>query len=375
MIRADVILEDTTLRDGEQSPGVAFNKRIKIDIFDLLVEAGVTWVEAGIPVMGGEELDTMRAIAERCPRNVKAVAWNRGVRADVAQSLDLGFKAVHMGLPTSELHLKDSIHRDRKWLLSQVADLIKYAKDRGAYVSVSAEDVARTDVPFLQEYAGWVSEAGADRLRMSDTIGILGPAQYGERIAAVRSAAPIDLMCHAHNDMGLATANTLAGLEAGARHFHVTINGIGERAGMSDIAQMVFALKIIHGIDLGIKGSVLKTLSNLVASATRAPVPPWHPIVGGNVFTHESGIHVNGMLKNSKAFEPISPEEVGERRRYVLGKHSGRANVRHALEQEGVEPREEHVQGCLDLVRAASIARGGAVSSSELLTMYKGLSG
>ncbi|NUQ75403.1 MAG: hypothetical protein HUU21_17790 [Polyangiaceae bacterium] len=375
MMRADVILEDTTLRDGEQSPGVALNKKTKVEIFDLLVEAGVTWIEAGIPVMGGEELDTMRAIVERCPAGVTAMAWNRGVRADVAQSLDLGFKAVHMGLPTSQVHLKDSVNRDRKWLLGQVADLIKYAKDRGAYVSVSAEDVARTEVSFLQEYAAWTSEAGADRLRLSDTIGILGPSQYAERVAAVRKAAPIDLMCHAHNDMGLATANTLAGLEAGARYFHVTVNGIGERAGMADIAQMVFALKIIHGIDLGIKGAVLKKLSNVVAQATKAPVPPWHPIVGSNVFTHESGIHVNGMLNNAKAFEPISPDEVGETRRYILGKHSGRSNVRYALEQEGVEPREEFIQACLELVRAESIARGGAVSHADLLQMYRGLAG
>ena len=374
-MREDIVLEDTTLRDGEQSPGVAFNKKTKIDIFDLLVEAGVTWIEAGIPVMNGEELETMRAILDRCPPGVTAVAWNRGVRSDLAQSLDLGFKAVHMGLPTSPVHLKDSIHRDRKWLLAQVADLIKLAKDRGAYVSVSAEDIARTDVPFLQEYAAWVAAAGADRLRMSDTIGILGPAQYGERIAAVHAAAPIDLMCHTHNDMGLATANTLAGLAAGARYFHVTVNGIGERAGMADIAQVVFALKIIHQVDLGIRGAVLKKLSSLVAAATRSPVPPWQPIVGDNVFTHESGIHVNAMLKNSQAFEPISPEEVGEQRRYVLGKHSGRANVRYALEQEGIEPREELLQPCLDLVRAAAIDGGGAVSNAALLEVYRGLAG
>jgi homocitrate synthase NifV len=373
MIRDDIILEDTTLRDGEQSPGVAFDKTTKLAIFDLLVTAGVRWIEGGIPVMGGEELDTLREMLDRKPNNVTLVAWNRGVREDIALSLDLGFTAVHVGLPTSNIHLKDSLAKDRKWLLRNSADLIAFAKDRNAFVSVSAEDIARTEISFLQEYAGWVHEAGADRLRMSDTIGIMTPEQYGEKIAAVASAVPIDLMCHTHNDLGLATANTLAGLRAGARYFHVTVNGIGERAGMSDIAQVAFALRALYGHNLGIDGRILKQLARELARVTRAPLPPWYPIVGENVFSHESGIHVKGMLKNGCTFEPIPPEEVGETRRYVLGKHSGRANVRFALEMLGIQADENAVNACLDQVRATAIRQAGAVSTDQLRMIYENI--
>jgi homocitrate synthase NifV len=370
MIRDDIILEDTTLRDGEQSPGVAFSKETKLKIHDLLVEAGVRWIEAGIPVMGGEELETMKALLER-GGPATLVAWNRGVRDDLKLSLDIGFKAVHIGLPTSELHLKASVNKDRTWLLGQAADLIKYAKDRGAFVSISAEDVARTEISFLQEYAGRVEAAGADRLRVSDTIGILTPEGYGERIRCITESSKIDLQCHAHNDFGLATANTLAGLQNGARYFHVTVNGIGERAGMADLAQVVIALKLLYSRDVGVEGTKLKALSNLVAEATRCAPPPWQPVVGNNVFAHESGIHVNGMLRNERSFEPILPEEVGGERRYVLGKHSGRVNIRQALVAEGIEPAEEDVQRCLDIVRDQAIAQAGPVRPEQLRGIYQ----
>ncbi|MGB7922673.1 MAG: hypothetical protein WCF57_05455 [Pyrinomonadaceae bacterium] len=370
MLRDDIILEDTTLRDGEQSPGVAFSKATKLKIHDWLIEAGVRWIEVGIPIMGGEELETMKALLDR-GSPAKLVAWNRGAKDDIKLSLDIGFKAVHIGLPTSKLHLKASINKDRAWLLAQAADLIKYAKDRDAFVSISAEDVGRTEIPFLQEYAVCVEEAGADRLRVSDTIGMLTPEGYGERIRSIAESSAIDLQCHAHNDFGLGVANTLSGLQNGARYFHVTINGIGERAGMADLAQMVLALKLLYGCDVGIDTTRLKALSNLVAEATHCTPPPWQPIVGDNVFAHESGIHVNGMLRNERSFEPILPEEVGGVRRYVLGKHSGRVNVRQVLVAEGVEPEEEHVQRCLDLVRNQAISQSGPVSTEQLKRIYQ----
>ena len=304
-MRDDIVLEDTSLRDGEQSPGVAFSKDVKLAILDALVTSGVRWVEAGIPVMGGEELATLEAMLER-KREVTLVGWNRGVKADVKQSIDLGFEAIHIGLPASKLHLEQSVRgKSRGWLIESAMELIKYAKDRDVFVSVSAEDAGRTELSFLQEYAGKVYEAGADRLRLSDTIGIMTPEQYGEKIAGVAAACDIDLMCHTHNDFGLAVANTIAGLKAGARYFHCTINGIGERAGMSDIAQVVFTLKYLYDYDLGIDGRELKRASTLVATACKHAPPPWYPIVGENVFSHESGIHVNGMLRNKATFEPF----------------------------------------------------------------------
>ena len=368
-MRDDVILEDTTLRDGEQAPGVAFDGTAKLAILAALIDAGVRWVEVGIPAMGGSERDYLSAALEYADR-ATLVAWNRGVRADVAESLDMGYRAVHIGLPASALHLRSSVGKDRDWLLRTARDLVAYAKDRGAFVSISAEDIARTEPAFLAEYAGVVHEAGADRLRLSDTVGMLGPAEYAARVRAVVDAAPIDVQCHAHNDYGLGLANTLAGLEAGARYFHVAVNGIGERAGMADLAHAVVALKRLYDVDLGIRTEKLTELSRLVASHSRQPVLPWHPVVGRNVFAHESGIHVNAMLRDTSTFEPFPPEEVGGERLYVLGKHSGRALVAALLADAGRQPTDTELAECLARVREASAQRGGPVPAAELLTIH-----
>jgi homocitrate synthase NifV len=372
-LRNDLIIEDTTLRDGEQTPGVAFSKETKLNIYDHLVAAGVRWIEVGIPAMGGEELATLKAILERTTEATKVIAWNRGLREDVEGSINLGFSAVHIGLPTSNMHLRNSLRRDTDWLFQQARDLIKYAKDRGAFVSISAEDVGRTEIPLLQDYACIVQEAGADRLRLSDTIGILASHAYAERVAAVKKVSMIDLQCHTHNDFGLALANTLAGLEAGARYFHVTVNGIGERAGMPDLAQTALALRHLYNIDVGVITERLYELSRLVATAVRHPVLPWQPVVGENVFAHESGIHANAMLRNAETFEPFGPEEVGGRRRYVVGKHSGRALLHAVLLEHGAEVDVHYLDRCLELVRAAAIRNNGAVSPDELLAIYQGI--
>lgn len=372
MIRHDIILEDTTLRDGEQAPGVAFSKATKLKILDKLIAAGVRWVEPGIPAMGGEELEALHAMLER-KDEVRLIGWNRGILEDVAASIDMGFEAVHIGLPTSSIHLKGSVGKDRGWLLQRAADIIKYAKDRGVFVSISAEDIGRTEIPFLQEYAGAVTEAGADRLRLSDTIGILSPEEYGRRVEAVGRVSAIDTQCHCHNDFGLAVANTLAGLNAGARYFHVCVNAMGERAGMPDLAQTTLALKHLYGRNLGLRTEHLKELAEMVAEASHQPLPAWQPVVGDNVFAHESGIHVNGMLKDTSTFEPFMPEEVGNIRRYVIGKHSGRATLRSVLEERGFETDDEKLATCLSAVRAAAIKQGAAVTPDQLCSLYEEL--
>ena len=363
------ILEDTTLRDGEQAPGVAFSKETKLRIFEALMDAGVNWIEAGIPAMGGEEVDALKQMLER-KDEVNLIGWNRGVKEDIAYTIGLGFKAVHIGLPTSQIHLQHSIKKDRSWLLASATDLVKFAKDQGCFVSISAEDVGRTELPFLQEYAQAVHAAGADRLRLSDTIGILNSAGYAQRVSAVKDACEIDIQCHCHNDFGLAVANTLAGIEAGARYFHVCVNGIGERAGMPDLAQTVIALHQFNGIDLGIRTEKLTALSQLVAQACRQTVAPWQPIVGRNVFAHESGIHAKGMIKDSKTFEPFPPELVGGERRLVVGKHSGRAVIHHALTQQGIEVDETLLEACLQEVRSLSIRQQGEVAPETLASLY-----
>jgi isopropylmalate/homocitrate/citramalate synthase len=369
-VRSDIILEDTTLRDGEQAPGIALSKVQKLEILAKLIGMNVKWIEVGIPKMGGEELEYLRESLQYADR-ATLIAWNRGVRDDVAFSLDLGFKAIHIGLPTSDVHLRSSVAKSRRWVANQAADLIKYAKDRGAYVSISAEDVGRTEPAFLQEYAGVVAEAGADRLRLSDTVGILSPQAYAERVRLVASAAPIDTQCHCHNDFGLAVANTLAGLEAGARYFHVCVNAMGERAGMPDLAQMAMALKVLYNQDVGVDTSQLTSLSALVSRHTGVPSEPWRPVVGRNVFAHESGIHSKGMLNDASSFEPMSPDDVGGTRRIVIGKHAGRAAIEHFLKLANVSVAQDLLPICLDRVRAASIEQHGEISPQQLLEIYR----
>ena len=369
-MRSDIVLEDTTLRDGEQAPGVAFSYKTKLAIFDLLVLVGIKWIEVGIPAMKGEEVRAIQAMHSRAD-GVNLVAWNRGVMDEVRYSLSLGFKHIHVGLPTSNSHLSDSLRKDRSWLLSTASDLIKYAKDNDAFVSISAEDVGRTDLSFLQDYACHVEEAGADRLRLSDTIGILSSEQYASIIKHVRQASDIDLHCHCHNDFGLAVANTLAGLEAGARYFHVTVNGIGERAGMPDLAQIALALKHFHQKDLGIDLTQLIPLSQRVSNATRVVPLPWQPIVGKNVFAHESGIHASGTIRQGNTFEPFSPEVVAGERKIVIGKHSGRAGIRFVLEKNKVDPNEDLLALCLERVRDFSMKNERSLSEEELCNIYQ----
>lgn len=371
-MRNDIILEDTTLRDGEQAPGIAFSKKAKIEILETLISVGVKWIEVGIPAMGGEETEALKEMLER-KYDARLIAWNRGIKEDIDYSIALGFNAIHIGLPTSDIHLANSLQRDRSWVLKTASDLVKFAKDKGVFVSISAEDVGRTEISFLQEYACAMEAAGADRLRLSDTIGILGPEEYARRVASVVSVSKIDPQCHCHNDFGLAVANTIAGLHAGARYFHVCVNAMGERAGMPDLAQTCMALKHLYNIDVGINTTGLTNLSELVAKASHQVVSPWQPIVGRNVFAHESGIHAKGMLKDEKTFEPFNPDEVGGERRYVIGKHSGRNIIKYALQQMGIDPEEELLSPCLVAVRQYSIDKGGDLSSKQLREVYNAL--
>jgi isopropylmalate/homocitrate/citramalate synthase len=370
----NLVIEDTTLRDGEQTPGVAFGYEDKLRVFRALVAAGLRWIEAGIPAMGGDELRALRQmLAESGETTV--VVWNRGVVEDVKQSLREGFRAIHIGLPASNVLLRGSVAKDRKWLLQRARELIGRTKDAGAFVSVSAEDAGRTDLGALVEYAEVVSEAGADRLRLSDTVGVMTPEGYDERVRAVREATDIAVQCHCHNDFGLAAANTLAGLKAGATHFHVTVNGIGERAGMPDLSQVVLALRRLYGYDLGVRSEHFKTLSLLVSQLTGVQCPPWQPVVGANVFAHESGIHVNGVLRDPSTFEPFEPELVGAERSLLLGKHSGRTLIRSLLEGDGQKPSDEDLSACLASVRARATADGGRVTLGQLRQIYSEVAG
>jgi homocitrate synthase NifV len=367
---AAVILEDTTLRDGEQMPGIAFPSEAKREIINGLRSAGVRWIEIGIPAMGGSEAVALRKFLDEFA-DLNLVVWNRGVRADIENSLRLGFRYIHIGLPASDILLQHSLGRDRDWLLNTARDLISIGKQAGAYVSISAEDVGRTDRSFLVEYAATIANAGADRLRLSDTVGVLTPHGYGNIVRDVARNAKVALQCHNHNDFGLGLANTLAGLAAGATFFHTTINGIGERAGLPDFAQAVMVLQHQYDVALGIRTDSLLSLSQLVSGHVGEQVSSWAPIVGRNAFRHESGIHVNALLKESSTFEPYDPARIGGRREVIIGKHSGRAAIRRLLQDEGIQATADELARCLATVREISMSRCGALSTYDVLAIFR----
>jgi homocitrate synthase NifV len=359
------IVEDTTLRDGEQAPGIVFSIEEKVAIASLLDRVGVPMIEVGIPAMGGQECEAIRRI-QALKLNARLVGWNRGKREDLEASFDLGLTHVHIGLPSSKQLLEDGLRRDRTWLLKTMAELVGYAKSRAEFVSLSAEDVCRAEPDFLLQYARVAKESGADRLRMSDTVGLATPESYAGLVARVSQEAGIPVMVHAHNDFGLGVANTLAGLAAGARYCHVTVNGVGERAGMPPLDEVVLALKHLYGVDLGWNLKLLPELAERVSKACGVPLHPWKPIVGSNVFAHESGIHVAGMLRNEKTFEPISPDEVGAQRRLVLGKHSGSHAIEAVLRERGVVVEPERAQHLLGQVRSEAVRKKRAITVEEL---------
>ncbi len=370
MIREDIIIEDTTLRDGEQMPGVAFSKETKFKIHDLLVEAGIRWIDIGSPAIGGDELDFLQTIVAR-GSDATLIAWNRANRKDIEDSINLGFSAIDIGFPSSDVLLKESVNKNRQWLLTQVKELVGFAKDKGVFVSLSSGDSARTETEFLMEFASVAHEEGADRLRISDTTGSMSPESYYEKIASIATSCKIDLQCHCHNDFGFGLANTIAGLQAGARYFHVTVNGIGERAGMPDLAQTTMSLKYLYDRDPGVIGPKLPALSKAVSDATGHSIPPHQPIIGENIFTHESGIHVNAVLKNPCTYEPpFTPEDVGGKRKFVIGKHSGRALIQHILNSKGIEVNKEELWECLNEIKALAIEQKGAVSEDQLMEIY-----
>ena len=369
MSERKILIVDTTLRDGEQTAGVVFANREKVRIAKLLDELGVHQIEAGIAIMGGDEAESIKAI---CKAGLKAsvMGWNRPVIKDIDASLACGVDALAISISTSDIHIKHKLHKTREWVLEQMTNAVHYAKREGMYISVNAEDASRSEMDFLIEFAKVAKEAGADRLRYCDTVGILEPFITFQNIKTIIEKAQIDVEMHTHNDFGMATANALAGVKAGAAYVGVTVIGLGERAGNAALEEVVMSLKHLYNIDLGFKTELFTEAAEYVSRASGRELPAWKAIVGSNMFRHESGIHADGALKNPKTYEAFLPEEVGLERQIVIGKHSGTASVRSKFVEFGIHMSEHQAAEILPKIRSYTVSMKRPLFDKELMYIF-----
>lgn len=368
MKNQSIQINDTTLRDGEQAAGIAFNIGEKIAIATFLDSIGVQELEVGIPAMGQEEAESIRAIAN-LGLNANLLGWNRANLSDIQASLHCGLQRVHISAPVSEIQIAAKFHGQWQVMLDRLRNVINFALDHGLAVSVGGEDSSRADESFLLDVAGLAQSWGAFRFRFCDTVGVLDPLTTYNKVRQLVSHLSIPVEMHTHNDLGLATANALAGIQAGALSVNTTVNGLGERAGNAALEEVVMALRRIYGVQTGIDAKRLLELSRLVTKASNCPVPPWKAIVGDNVFAHESGIHAHGVLQNPVTYEPFAPEDVGWERRFVVGKHSGRHLVMSVLQQHGIILNSEEVQSVLEAVRHQAVEAKRNLTVEELLSL------
>jgi len=363
-------VNDTTLRDGEQSAGVAFTIEEKLAIAASLDAAGVPEMEIGIPIMGGAECETIQAIAD-LGLSAKLMVWGRMTQADIDAVVCCPADIVNLSIPVSDIQIEHKLRQSREWVLAQIRRCVATALDADCEVSVGAEDASRADPDFLIAAAEAACRTGARRFRFADTLGVLDPDETARRIRRLCGAVDMEIEMHAHDDFGLATANTLAAVNAGASHISTTVNGLGERAGNAPLEEAVMALRHLYGIETGVDPRHFPALSSLVARASGREVAFNKSIVGEAIFTHEAGIHVDGLLKNPLNYQGFDPHEVGREHRTVLGKHSGSRAVRQAYANLGIALTDPQADDLLACIRDHAVATKRSPDGEDLQRFYR----
>jgi homocitrate synthase NifV len=364
------LINDTTLRDGEQAPFVAFNTAEKIEIATLLSQAGSDELEIGIPAMGErEKSDIKEIVALNLP--VRIMSWNRATTSDLEASLECGVDSVDLSVPVSDTLIDIKFKGNRDLIFKNLENSITLAKREGLFVCVGGEDSSRADNEFLKELLTFAKELGADRFRYCDTVGVLTPNRTYENVSFLTSLNLLDIEMHTHNDFGMATANSIAGVEAGAKSINTTVVGLGERAGNASFEQILMSLTHQFDIKKEINPIILKELVNRVLVASNRNIGSSFPIVGEHIFSHESGIHVNAMIKQDSAYEAFHPEEVGLSRYFPIGKHSGSSTLLYHLKALGIKPSLEKVKALLPKVREIVTSRKRVLEPLELKEMYQ----
>jgi homocitrate synthase NifV len=370
----NIKIDDTTLRDGEQTAGVVFANDEKIHIAKMLDKVGVHQIEAGIPAMGGDEKEAIKKIAS-LDLNCSVLGWNRAVKSDIDASVECGVDAVAVSISSSDIHIEHKLIKSREWVLESIKTSVDYAKGFNLYVSVNAEDASRSDMEFLLQFARTARDAGADRLRYCDTLGILDPFEAFMRVKNIIDIIGIDIEMHTHNDFGMAIANAIAGIKAGATYVNTTINGLGERAGNAAFEELVMALKYIEGVDMGFNTTLFRALSEYVAEASSRILPTWKPIVGGNLFVYESESKASGVLANPETYELFKEKDVGLERKVILGKYSGVSTIIYKLNTLGFKISRKEAEELAEIIRDKAVSLKRALFDSEIIDTYKSYKG
>ena len=366
----NVRIFDTTLRDGEQTPGVSLSPEKKLNIAKKLDELGVDAIETGFPVISNGERESVKMITS-ANLNAELCGLTRTNKKDIDAAIDCGLNYIHTFIATSDIHLEYKLKMTREQALEKAIEAVEYGKSHGLQVEFSAEDATRTDREFLKHVFGEVAKAGADRIDIPDTVGYSTPQYIGEITKDAIDATKLPISVHCHNDFGLAVANAISGIQSGAKCAHVTINGIGERAGNASLEEFVMALNSLQfeqKWETNINTKLLYDTSRYVSKLVGISVQPNKAIVGENAFGHESGIHTHGVLNNPLTYEPISPEIVGRTRWLQVGKHAGIHGMNAMLKEYGIEPNDDQTKQILDKIKNIG-DQGKQVTEVELLSI------
>ncbi|HMK46377.1 MAG TPA: 2-isopropylmalate synthase [Methanocella sp.] len=371
----NVEIFDTTLRDGEQTPGVSFTPDKKLEIARALDRLGVQVIEAGFPISSAGDKASVKDIAG-LGLDTTICGLARVIKADIDACIDSDVSMIHTFVSTSDIQRINTIKKSREEVVDLSVEMVGYIKKHGIKCMYSAMDATRTDIDYLLQICKAVEGAGADVINIPDTVGVAAPPGMRILVGEIAKAVRVPIAVHCHNDFGLAVANSLAAVEAGASQVQVTLNSLGERAGNADMAQTVMGLEAIYGIHTGIKTEYLVEVARLAERFSGIPLAPTFPVVGANAFSHESGIHSHGVIKESKTFEPgiMTPEMVGHMRRLVLGKHTGKHAVKKLLNDAGLNPSDDELNQILERVKDLG-DKGKKVTDVDLYAIAEAVMG
>ena len=364
---------DTTLRDGEQTPGVSLTAEDKIDIARQLSKLGVDAIEAGFPSSSDGEKKVVRDIA-KAGLEPEICALCRATKSDIDSALDCDVDLIHVFIPTSPVQMKYAVNLTQEQVLSSTAESVEYVKKHGVKCEFSPMDATRSEMSFLKQVCQTAQKAGMDSLNVPDTVGIMTPKTTIKLIEELKTVISVPISTHCHDDFGLAVANSLAAVEAGADQVHVAVNGLGERAGNASLEEVVMALHMIYKFKTGVNTRLLYSTSKLVSSLTGIPVQANKAIVGENAFAHESGIHTRGVTEKPLTFEPINPELVGRTRKLVAGKLAGTRGIKAELEEIGIHPTEDQLKEVVQRVKELG-DKGKMVTDADLLALTSAVMG